>query len=224
MAVRMDVQDGIAVITMDDGKANAINSPVIDEWNAVLDGVEADKSVKALIITGRPGKFSAGFDLRYFMGHTMEENQALVHSGGLVAQRIFRLPIPVVAAVSGHAIAMGVFLVLACDRRIGIHGDYKIGANETVNGMVIPRFAMALLKHRLKPNHLDAAALMGRLYTPTDAVEVGYLDAVVEPEHLMDTAMQSARNLGEFSPDAYGGNKHLAREAVYAEMAEGLDV
>jgi len=224
MGVTLDVKDGIAVITMDDGKANAINPPVIEAWNAVLDAVEADRSVKALVVTGRPGKFSAGFNLRYFMGHSMEENHALVHSGGLVANRIFRLPIPVVAAVSGHAIAMGVFLVMACDHRIGIPGDYKIGANETVNGMVIPRFAMALLKHRLKPNDLDAAALMGRLYTPTDAVEVGYLDAVVEPERLMDTAMQSARELGEYSPDAYGGNKHLAREAVYAEMAESLGV
>lgn len=222
MTVSHEVRDGIAIITMNDGKANAINPPVIEAFNAVLDAVEADGSAKAVVLTGLPGKFSAGFDLKYFMSHAMEDNQALVAAGGRIAYRLFNMPKPVIAAVSGHAIAMGIFLVMACDRRIGISGDYKIGANETVNGMVVPRFAMELLKWRLQPHALDEAAVMARLYTPEQAVHVGYLEELVPAEALMETAMNTAARLTELPADAYAGNKRLVREAPLKAMAESL--
>lgn len=222
MTVKLTTQDGVALIAMDDGKANAINPAVIDEWMAVLDQIEDDATVKAVVVTGLPGKFSAGFDLKYFFSHSMEENQVLVRSGGIVAHRLFNLGKPVVAAISGHAIAMGIFLALACDRRIGVPGPFKIGANETVNGMVVPRFAMELIKYRLKPNYLDEAVLQAKLYNPEEALDAGYLDRIVAPEALMETAMQTAKSLAELPGDAYAGNKRLVREEVLAEIAGSL--
>lgn len=222
MNVQLDVQDGVGVIAMNDGKANIINPPALEALNAVIDQAESDADIKAVVITGMPGKFSAGFDLGFFQSSTMEENVALVDGGGRLAHRVFNLGKPVIAAITGHCIAMGAFLALACDRRIGVPGEFKIGANETVNGMVVPRFAMALAKFRLKPTFLDEALIMAKLYRPEEALEAGYLDAVVQPEALMETALQTAAMLGQLPADAYAGNKRLVRERVLAEMAESL--
>ncbi len=222
MTVQLDIHDGVGVITMNDGKANIINPSFLESLNAVLDQAEAEAAAKSVIITGMPGKFSAGFDLRYFQSSSMEDNLALVNAGGRVAHRVLNFGKPVVAAVNGHAIAMGAFLALACDRRIGVPGDFKLGANETINGMVVPRFAMELLKFRLKPNYLDEAVIMARLYNPEEAVDVGYLDSLVAPEALMDTAHATAALLGGLPADAYAGNKRLVREDVLSDIAGSL--
>lgn len=224
MTISLDVQDGVAVVTMNDGKANVFNPPAVKELSTVLSQAEADASAKAVVITGMPGKFSAGFDLKFFQSSSMEDNISLVESGGRLCYQIFNLGKPVIAAINGHAIAMGVFLALSCDRRIGVTGDFKIGANETVNGMVIPRFAIELIRFRLKPNFFDEAAVMARLYDPEAALEAGYLDSVVAPEALMETALATAGLLAQLPADAYAGNKRLIREPILAQFAEDLGV
>lgn len=222
MTITLEKHGGVGVVTMNDGKANIFNPQSVDALNSVLDQIEADEAITSVVITGMPGKFSAGFDLKYFANATPEDALALVDTGGRVAHRVFNLGKPTIAAITGHAIAMGVFLALACDRRIDIRGDFLVGANETVNGMVVPRFAMELVKFRLKPNFLDEAVIGAKLYSPDEAVEVGYFDAVTTPEALMPTVMQTAETLGALPGHAYAGNKRLVREIPLAKMAESL--
>ncbi|MEO1359047.1 MAG: crotonase/enoyl-CoA hydratase family protein, partial [Pseudomonadota bacterium] len=143
----IEIKDEIAVITMDDGKANAINPPMLEALHACLD--QAQKEAKVLIITGREGRFSGGFDLKLMMSLPGEEVKALVDGGGKLAHRLFSFPMPVIAACNGHGVAMGCFILLSCDVRIGTAGAFKIGANETQINMVLPIFASELVKARV---------------------------------------------------------------------------
>lgn len=222
MTASIDIQDGVAVITMNDGKANAINPPMLEALHAALDKVEADENAKSVVIAGLPGKFSAGFDLKYFQSEGMEKARALVDGGGALALRLYGFPKPVIAAITGHAIAMGCFLAQSCDVRIAVSGPFKIGANETIIDMVIPEFARELLLARVRSDRLTEAAVLARLYSPEEAVEVGYIDQVVAPEALMETATGLAKMLGELPAKAYAGNKHLIRRESLAAMKASL--
>ncbi|MEM1105014.1 MAG: crotonase/enoyl-CoA hydratase family protein [Pseudomonadota bacterium] len=221
MPVDLEMHGATALITMNDGKANAVNPTFIAAFNAALDRAAAP-DVEAVILTGQPGRFSAGFDLKYFQSEGPEATAALVKEGGRLAHRLFGFEKPLIAAVSGHAIAMGCFLAQCCDARIGIAGDFKIGANETAINMVLPEFAHQLLIARVRPDRLTEAAIFAQLFTPHEAVEVGYLDQVVDPGALMDAATAKAQVLAELPGASYAGNKALVRGKALRVMEESL--
>src|SRR5262245_47975929 len=135
--IQYRVCDGIAEIQFDDGRVNALSLDALSELGAALDRAKSDRAV--VVLRGRPGVFSAGFDLRVLRAGGATAN-AMVRTGFELAERILAFPTPVVIACTGHAIAMGVFLVLAGDYRIGAQGDYRIGANEVAIGITMPRF------------------------------------------------------------------------------------
>lgn len=222
MSATLDFQDEIAIISMNDGKANAINPDMLAALHAALDEAEASGSARAILLTGLPGKFSAGFDLKYFQANGPEAARDLVNGGGALALRLYGFPKPVIAAVTGHAIAMGCFILQSCDVRICAEGDFKIGANETAIDMVLPEFALQLLHARVRPEKLTEAAIVGRLYDPNGALEVGYIDRIAAPEALMDTAMTLAKGIGQLPPRAYAGNKRAIRRDTLAAIEASL--
>jgi len=166
MSARLEKHDEIALITMNDGKANAINPPMLAALHDAFDQTEVSGDVKAIVLTGLPGKFSAGFDLKYFQSQGAEATRDLVNDGGRLALRLYGLKKPLVAALTGHAIAMGCFITQGCDYRIATAGDFRIGANETAIGMVLPEFALQLLLARVRPDRLTEAAVIARLFGP----------------------------------------------------------
>ena len=210
MPATIEIKDNIAIITMDDGKANAINPAMLDALEAALDA--AEKDAKAVVITGRENRFSGGFDLKMMMGSPPEEVIALVKRGGRLALRLYQFPMPIVIACTGHAVAMGCFILLSSDVRIGSAGPFKIGANESAINMVLPVFALELLKARISPRHLTHAAINANLFDPEGAVEAGYLDKVVAPESVLDTAVAAATALSVLTGPAYHSNKKLIRK------------
>ena len=210
MTATLTLDDKIATITMDDGKANAVNDGLIDSLHAALD--EAEAKADAVILTGREGKFSAGFDLSVLGSGDAETAARLVKRGGGIALRLFTFPLPVIAACNGHGIAMGAFMLLSSDVRIGVDGPFKLGANETQIGMVLPTFALELTKARLKHEKLTEAVIQGTLYDPKGAAEVGFLDEVVSVDELMPRAQAEAERLGALPRAAYKGNKLILRQ------------
>lgn len=212
MTATLRIENDIAVITMDDGKANAINPTMLASLNAALD--RAEKEAKAVVLTGRPDRFSGGFDLKMMMGSSPEEVRALVMGGGALALRLYMLPMPVVAACTGHGIAMGCFMLLASDKRYGIPGPYKIGANETQINMVLPVFALELCKARLNPQYMTESVINGTLFDPEEAVKAGYLDKVVPADQLLAEAVAEAARLGALPGGAFAGNKRQLRKPV----------
>lgn len=211
--------DNIALLHFDDGKANAVSHDFIAEMNAGLDRAKAE--CDAVVIMGREGKFSAGFDLSEFQKGP-EATTNLVNAGGKMLNRIFTLDMPVVAASTGHAIAAGCFLLLACDVRIGFEGNFKIGANESALGMALPKFASELVEYRIPRNHIDTAVLQAKLYSPTEAVAAGYLDELVAPENLHDRALEVAAQLAAYPGNGFAQNKQILRGEVAKRIAASL--
>jgi len=217
MAFRLE--DKVAVIGFDDGKANVVSHAFIDAMMEGLDKAEADAS--AVVIVGRQGMFSGGFDLKEIQKGPGEAT-ALVSRGAHMLYRLFSFPQPVVAACTGHAIAAGGFTLLACDTRIGASGDFKLGLNETAIGMVLPVFGKELAADRLSKRHLTAAVIQAKMYGPDEAVDAGFLDQLVEPADVESTSIAVAAQLGELPGATYAQQKLDTREAPLARIKASL--
>jgi len=215
--VTTSVEDGVAVLRFDDGKANVLSFAAIESFSAALDRAEAE--AQSVCIVGREGKLCAGFDLSV-MSAGMDAAQELVATGGRLLMRIYQHPQPVAVAVTGHALAAGALLVLSCDVRIGADVPAKIGLNETSIGMPLPLFAVALAEDRLVRSALVEATLAARVYAPKDAVAVGYLDSVVSVEEVEGAAIAEARRLGTYSARAYAQTKEVLRSDTIARVRE----
>lgn len=220
MSVSIDVKDGIAIVRMDDGKANAINFDMLDGLNAALD--KAESEAKAIVIAGREGRFSGGFDLRAFATLGPDGIARLLDEGARLLVRLYGGPLPVVAACTGHAIAMGAFILGVCDTRVGTSGDYKIGANETSNGMALPIFALEISRDRLNPGHLTRALIQAFIYDPEGAVEAGFLDMLALPGEVEARAMAIAAQLAALPTATYAANKRAVRQATLDRITASI--
>lgn len=217
--VAYSLVDGTAVITMDDGKANAVSLALQQGVNAALDRAEADGAT--VVLTGRPGFLSAGFDLKTLAASGQPAVDML--NGGIeLAIRLLSHPAPVVIACPGHAIAMGVFLSLCGDYRIGVRGNYRYTANEVAIGMAMPFSTIEILRQRVTPAALTRSVLLAEVFTPDNAVANGLLDEVVEPEELMPRALTFAASLSALDANAHAVSKKRLRAPVIAAMREGL--
>ena len=215
--VRYEQRDQVALLQIDDGKVNALSHEVIDGLERALD--RAAKDAKAVVLTGRPGRFSAGFDLSV-MGQGGDAVVKLVSAGAELGLRIYGFELPVVIACSGHAVAMGALLCLCGDERIGAQGSFKIGLNEVAIGMTLPVFAMELALARLSKRELTRATVEATLYDPESAVEAGFLDRVVPADSLLETALAEATRLTSLDAAAYAATKRRLRAETLARIRE----
>ena len=213
--VQFEEQSNYCLITMDDGKVNAISFDMVSALNAALD--QAGQAGKVVIIRGRPGKFSAGFDLS-IMAQGGDAMFDLLRAGVTLSRRIGDFDTPVVLAVSGHALAMGALLLLSADYRIGVQGNYKIGLNEVAIGMTLPYFGIALAKARLASTHVNKAVALAQIYDASGAVEAGYLDEAVSEEDLLPRAIAKAEQLSALNMNAYKHSKARVREDLNAAL------
>lgn len=201
----------VALLAMDDGKANALSPSMIEALLEALTRAEAEASAAVLI--GRAERFSAGFDLRVMMS-SPDTAKALLTQGADLLMRLFGSPLPIVAACSGHALAGGALMLLSCDVRIGATGPYKLGLNEVAIGMPVPVLAMELARARLTPTELSRATLGAHIYDPEGAVKAGYLDTAIAGEEVLAAAKAEAARLGELSRNAYAKTKERLRRKV----------
>lgn len=216
-----ELRDNIAVVTLDDGKVNAVGPAFIEGLNDALDRSEADDA-GALLIRGREGMFSAGFDLKEF-ARGMDAGLAMVEQGMALLIRLYGLERPVVAACTGHGIAMGAFILLACDTRLGARGDFRITLPETAISMEIPAVMLELVRARLSGRFTTRAAIQAEVFSPDSALEAGFLDEVVEPPQLDARALAVAGQLAELPREYYGRNKRALRGEVLQRMQRALD-
>jgi enoyl-CoA hydratase/carnithine racemase len=212
------IEDGVAVLRFDDGKANVLSHAAIDAFEAALD--RATEEAGAVCIVGREGRLCAGFDLAVMTGEPDGMRQ-LVSRGAELLMRIYLHPQAVVVAVTGHALAAGALLALACDVRIGADVPAKIGLNETSIGMPLPQFAAELARDRLTPAAFTRATLAAEIYDPAGAVEVGYLDRVVPADEVEVAAIAEANRLSAYRAGAYARTKEVLRRATVDRVRAG---
>jgi enoyl-CoA hydratase len=209
----------VAVLRLDDGKANALSQATLAALHSALD--RAEKEAGAVCLLGRPGRLCAGFDLAV-MRSGLEPMRALVAAGAELLLRMAVHPLPIAVGCTGHALAAGALLLLAADVRIGARGEFKIGLNEVAIGMSLPIFAYELARERLSKRHLLRAAAQAELYAPVAAVDAGFLDSVCEPAALAETALAEARRLAELPQPAFGRTKAGLRGALVADLRASL--
>ncbi|WP_130872524.1 crotonase/enoyl-CoA hydratase family protein [Pseudomonas bubulae] len=210
------LEDGIATLTLSNGKVNAISPDVITAFNAALDQAEQDRAV--VIITGQPGILSGGYDLKV-MTASPEQAIELVRQGSTLARRLLAHPFPVVIACSGHAVAKGAFLLLSVDYRIGVEGPFSIGLNEVQIGMTMHHAGIELARDRLRKSAFHRSVINGEMFTPLTAVDAGFLDKVVKPDELQAAALEAARQLKKINMRAHRNTKFKVRK----ELLETLD-
>ncbi len=214
------LDDGVAVITMDDGKANALSEAMITKLLEAL--ARAEGEATAAVLAGRPDRFCAGFDLRVMMSGP-EHAKALLRRGSELLMKLYGARVPLVIACTGHAIAGGALVVLTGDHRIGAEGEFRIGLNEVSIGLPVPVLAMELARDRLSKRALTQATLLAQLYDPVAACEVGYLDRVVPPADVLPRAKLEAARLGKLARSAFLGTKQRLRGQTIAHITSSLE-
>ena len=218
--VTYQLKGSIATITLDDGKVNVLSPRMLAEINATLDRALADRAV--VVFTGREGMLSAGFDLKVLTAGGPDA-LGMLRAGFELAERILSFPMPVVIACNGHAVAMGVFLLLSGDYRVGAAGPFRIVANEVAIGLTMPMAAVEICRQRLAPAHFNRAVILAEQYSPEDAIAAGFLDRVVQPSELQDVARSTAVRLGKLNMNAHAASKLRAREQSLKAIRSAIE-
>jgi enoyl-CoA hydratase len=205
------LEDGIATLTLSNGKVNAISPDVIAAFNAALDQAVTDRAI--VIITGQPGILSGGYDLKV-MTAGPKEAVSLVTAGSTLARRLLSHPFPVIVACPGHAVAKGAFILLSADYRIGVDGPFSIGLNEVQIGMTMHHAGIELARDRLRRSAFHRSVINGEMFDPKSAVDAGFLDKVVAAEELQGAALAAARQLKKINMLAHKNTKLKVRKAL----------
>ena len=214
------LEGSTAVLTMDDGKANALSEVMI---TSLLDALtRAEQEASAVVLTGRADRFCAGFDLKVMTAGPEGVRKLFLHGAELLV-RLCGLPMPLIIGCTGHALAGGAQVLLTGDVRIGAVGPYRIGLNETTIGMPLPILGVEFARARLSVTELSRATLGAQIYTPEDAVKAGYLDEALPGEQVLPRAMEEAEKLGALSRQAYAATKQRLRGATLAHVEASLE-
>ena len=210
------LEDGIATLTLSNGKVNAISPDVIAAFHAALDRAEQDRAI--VILTGHPGILSGGYDLKVITS-SAENAINLVAAGSTLTRRMLAHPFPIIVACGGHAVAKGAFLLLAADYRIGVEGPFSIGLNEVLIGMTMHHVGIELARDRLGKSAFQRSVINGEMFDPQGAREAGFLDKVVAPDELLATAQTVAQQMKKMNMTAHKNTKLKVRK----ELLETLD-
>ena len=214
-------ESDISIIKLDDGKANAFSYDMLSQLNELLAKVPRDSG--ALVITGREGLFSGGFDLKTLATGDMEKITKMVQLGYRLLLELFSFDRPIVAAVSGHSIALGLFVTCSADYRIAIDGKYVCQANEVRNNMDIPTQIMEILKARVNKKYFYPAVYHSDAYSVQESIEVGFIDEVVSEDQFMERAMEKAKELATLPHPFYANTKKTAQEDVRQKIADAIE-
>lgn len=219
--ISYQLDDGIATLTLNNGKVNAISPDVIAAFNAALDRAAQDKAI--VIITGQPGILSGGYDLKV-MTSGPQNAINLVAAGSTLARRMLAHPFPIIVACPGHAVAKGAFILLSSDYRIGVEGAFSIGLNEVQIGMTMHHAGIELARDRLRRSAFHRSVINGEMFDPQSAVDAGFLDKVVPAEQLHATALAVAQQMKKINMTAHKNTKLKVRKALLEALDQAVEL
>jgi len=218
--ISYQLDDGIATLTLSNGKVNAISPDVIAAFNAAFDRAEQDKAI--VIITGQPGILSGGYDLKV-MTSGPQNAINLVAAGSTLARRMLAHPFPIIVACPGHAVAKGAFILLSSDYRIGVEGAFTIGLNEVQIGMTMHHAGIELARDRLRKSAFHRSVINGEMFDPQGAVDAGFLDKVVPAEQLQETALAVAKQMKKINMTAHRNTKLKVRKGLLDALDAAIE-
>lgn len=220
MEIRSERDGDVTTLTMDDGDKNALDVSAFRAIEEAFDGVD---DAKAIVLAGRDGIFTAGLDIKFMRAASREQMHELLVAFGETLMRVWLEPRPTVCAATGHAIAAGSMLAMACDHAVAARGDHRWGLTETRIGFQMPHFGVALARHNLRGDRVDDLLLPGAVIGPEAAVDAGFADELADPEDVVARARAHAHALAELPAAAYAGTKRRLRGMAAAAVRQGLD-
>ena len=213
------LEEGVARITMDDGKVNVMSTAMLRDLWAAFDEAERAEAV-VVLRSARQGIFTAGFDLKVFAANDPRGSLEMVKAGAQLALRLMSFPMPIVGVMEGHAFPMGTFLLLACDVRLGVQGRHRMGLNEVAIGIPPPGFAIELARSRVHPAWLSRTVTLGEMYEPDEAVVAGFLDRVALADEVDTSLAEILKVLRSVHIPSHAlAKKRLRRPAIEAMQA-----
>ena len=219
--VAYQCENGIATLTLNNGKVNAFSPQLIDDFNAALDRAEQDKAI--VIVTGQPGILSGGYDLKVMTSSPQNAiNQ--VAKGSTLARRMLAHPYPIIVACPGHAVAKGAFVLLSADYRIGVEGPFTIGLNEVLIGMTMHHVGIELARERLGKAAFQRSVINGELFNPQGALSAGFLDQVVAADALLPSALAVAEQMKKINMTAHRNTKLKTRKAFLETLDAAIEL
>jgi enoyl-CoA hydratase len=221
-SVSCEVREGIAHINLDDGKVNVMSAAMLGEIARALDHAEGHAEM-VILRSGRPGIFSAGFDLKVFAAGDARRSLEMVRAGAELVLRLMSFPAPTIGVMEGHAFPMGTFLLLACDLRLGARGPHRMGLNEVAIGIAPPGFAIELARSRVHPAWLSRTATLGEMYEPDEALAAGFLDRVVAPEFVDTTLAEITTVLRSIHKPSHATAKKRLRQPAMEAMRAAIE-
>jgi len=219
--VTYSLQDGVATLTLNNGKVNAVSPDLIADFNRALDQSVQDRAI--VIVTGRPGILSGGYDLKVMVSGP-QQAMDLVTAGSTLARRMLAHPFPVIVACPGHAVAKGAFLLLSADYRIGVEGAFNIGLNEVRIGMTMHHVGIALARDRLSTPVFQRSVINAEMFNPQGALAAGFLDRVVSAEQLLPAANEVAEQFKTLNMSAHKNTKLKVRKALLDTLDSAIAV
>lgn len=219
--ISYELADGIVTLTLRNGKVNAVSPEVITEFHACLDQAEKDQAI--VIITGQPGILSGGYDLKV-MQSGVQNAIDLVAAGSGLARRMLAHPLPIIVACPGHAVAKGAFILLSADYRIGVEGPFRIGLNEVQIGMTMHHVGIELARDRLRKSYFNRSVINAEMFDPQEALQAGFLDAVVAPDDLLSAANEIAEQMKKLNMTAHANTKLKVRAAFLETLDAAIEL
>jgi enoyl-CoA hydratase/carnithine racemase len=216
--VKAEIGEGIATVSLGRGKVNAINQTVVDELRRCLEKLAADRSLKAVVLTGRGKFFSFGFDVTEFISFSKAEFTRYLTAFTDLYTYLFTYPKPVVAALNGHTIAGGCMLALACDYRLMVAEKAKVSLNEITLGASVFAGSTEMLRFLIGSAKATEVLYSGRMYSAKEALDIGLVQAVSNGDQLIDRARRIAADLAAKPALAFASIKSLVRKPIADEM------
>lgn len=212
--VHFRISNSIGRINFDDAKANAMNPTFFKEFHSALDHMEKHR-VKVLVLSGRENIFCAGLDLKHLAAIDSQENSRFTQMFARTMLRLFTYPIPTIAAVSGHAIAGGCIMAMACDYRIIQNGDYRIQMNEIRNNMAVPKWMSMIASHAIPSHRMTEFILHARAYSPEEAYKLEFIHELYEDADQLKSAVDAKiDDLRELDSKCYAITKKWDRNSL----------
>ena len=219
--VNLVTENQISFINMDDGKANAMSVDMLKGLNAALDEAEQSKSI--VVLSGRENILSGGFDLSVFKSGDNEQILEMLTLGAELSYRMLSFPTPIIAACTGHAVAMGTFMLLCCDYRVGASGNSKFAANEVAIGLTVPYFAIEVIKQRVINKHRSKAIGLAHFFDIKEALEAGFVDEIAEPDQVVAVATSKAEEFLKLDLQAHTSSKLRLREPMLVSLKNAIN-
>ncbi len=218
-SVLLEQRDAVAVLRLNRPPANAVGLEFAREIEAALDS-EAVRDAKALVLTGTGSFFSGGLDLKIVPGYSKEEQREFLGVLNRVLGRLYAYPIPLVAAVSGHAVAAGFMLALAADYRVGPVGAAQFGLTEARVGIPFPAVPMIILRAECSARDVRYCTLYAHTFGPDEARRRGILDELQPAESVLERALEVASEMASMPAEGYRRIKYQVRKAAIDEIQE----